>query len=137
MEYFVYIIINLLLFGVFVAVGKSIEYHPKKNFWRLYTPVIVAYTLILGIRYNRGADYKHYQDVFNWNLDADKKLFTFLNDLLKVIGIDDIGIFLYIRLSLFVCLVFLLRSIGILRNGFCRCFLQLISILTNGLLVKD
>lgn len=103
MEYLVYIIINLLLFWVFVVVGKSIEYHPKKNFWRLYTPVIVAYTLILGIRYNRGADYKHYQDVFNWNLDADKKLFTFLNDLLKVIGIDDIGIF-FVYSFIFICL---------------------------------
>lgn len=67
MEYLVYIIINLFLFWVFVAVGKSIEYHPKKKLGRLYTPVIVAYTLILGIKYNRGADYRHYQDVFNWN----------------------------------------------------------------------
>lgn len=93
MVYFVYVLINLFLLGIFVLVGRNISLNPRKKFWNLYAPAIWGYTLILGLRYNRGADYKHYQDVFHWDLDSDKKLFTFLNDILKAIGINDIGIF--------------------------------------------
>lgn len=123
MEYFVYVLINLLLFLVFVSVGKNIANNPKKSFWKLYSPAIIAYTLILGARYNRGADYRHYQDVFNWNLDADKRLFTFINDSLKLIGIDDIGIF-FVYSFVFIFLAgFLIKEYRVLAKWLLPMFL--------------
>ena len=93
MIYAVYVFLNIVLLVIFIITGKNIEQSPKKNFWNLYLPAIISYTLILGARWMRGVDYKHYQDIYNYGLGYEQKLFSLINAFLNILGVDDIGIF--------------------------------------------
>ena len=56
---FIYIFLNLLMLITFIIAGKGIS-KDKSHYWiYAFWPAIV-FTIVLGLRLNRGNDYVHY-----------------------------------------------------------------------------
>lgn len=83
---FVYDFLNLFLLWVMFYEGSLVS--RGKGYWRYCSWIIIAFTLIEGVRYGRGVDYMHYIDVYNYNLEDDQVLFTSLNNFLKYLGVS-------------------------------------------------
>ncbi|GAB4043921.1 hypothetical protein GCM10028810_08060 [Spirosoma litoris] len=80
-----------------MATGYYITTYTKSNpkyYWALSSFAIIAYSLIEGLRYNRGVDYMHYKKLFEhslnlnayWEEDTVEPLFQFINKSLNTIG---------------------------------------------------
>lgn len=63
---------RLFLLGIMVFCGWGISYKNKDNnyFWYYAIPIIIFYTLIQGLRFDRGADYPHYAQELQYDLYA-------------------------------------------------------------------
>jgi len=107
--YFVYLILNLILFLTFVACGCSIK-NKKDYFYYTFLPIIV-YTFVLGSRYMRGNDYNHYVDVYKYgfNDNHDTPFFTFLNELLSGLGVNAYEAFYFYSAIFIICSFLYLR----------------------------
>lgn len=55
---FIYIFLNLFMLIVFIVTGRLIS-KDKKNYWKYAKWPVITFTLILGLRLNRGHDYIH------------------------------------------------------------------------------
>ena len=91
---FVYIFLNLILLLFFVIAGFRISYD-KSNYWEYAFWPIVAFTLILGLRLDRGNDYIHYMQVYLYDLEKKQVLFTCFNHFLKSVGTGPHWIFIW------------------------------------------
>lgn len=90
---FDYVILNIFLTFVFAFAGYRIS---KGENPRLYIFLcVLVFTIVLGSRYLRGNDYERYQETFLHDDDPEEILFTFINQLLRGIGITKYT-FLYI-----------------------------------------
>ena len=71
----VYWTLRLLLLIILIYNGWNISYKDKNgdNYWANVFPSIFAYSLIQGLRWNRGADYPHYYHDLTGTLFADYK----------------------------------------------------------------
>ena len=69
---------------VFIAAGRFIS--NKKNYWKYAKWPVIAFTLILGLRLNRGHDYIHYMQVYLYDLEKEQVVFTTFNHFLKGLG---------------------------------------------------
>lgn len=83
---FTYDVINLLLLGMMIYVGKLVS--KGKSYWKPCAWIIIMFTFVEGARYGRGVDYLHYIDVYNYDLEKEQVLFTFINRVLKSLGIS-------------------------------------------------
>lgn len=63
----VYWLLRLLLIAILFYSGWNItkKYPKNKVFWRYCIPSIIAYSLIQGLRWNRGADYMSYYQILS------------------------------------------------------------------------
>lgn len=71
----VYWTLRLLLLIILINSGWHISYKDKDegNYWTNVFPSIIAYSLIQGLRWNRGADYPHYYQDLTGTLFTDYK----------------------------------------------------------------
>ena len=76
----VYWSLRLLLLAILINSGWNISYKDKdgSNFWTNALPSIIAYSLIQGLRWNRGADYPHYYQDLTGKLVTDYKESVYL-----------------------------------------------------------
>lgn len=102
MEHILFVVLNLITLFLFILVGNN--YRTSKNRFLTYLPAIISFSLLLGLRYNRGNDYMHYQDIYNEGMEYDQKLFSVFNDILHWLNVSDTGIFF------FYSLIFILSS---------------------------
>lgn len=103
METFVYISLNILLLITFYLVGKNISRTGIHHYFFKSLPVIVMFVLIQGARYNRGNDYKHYVDIYLFDLEEDQKVFTFFNDFLKSLAVDSHSFYFAYAFLFIIC----------------------------------
>lgn len=91
---FIYIFLNLVMLLVFIISGKCIH-KDKKHFWKYAIWPVIVFTLVLGLRLNRGNDYIHYMQVYLYDLVDDQVLFTAFNHFLKSLGTGPHWIFIW------------------------------------------
>ncbi len=91
---FIYIFLNVLALVIFMIAGRNISANGN-NYWRYARWCIVTFTLLLGLRVNRGNDYVHYMNVYIHDLERNDLLFTSINHVLKYIGVGEHWIFMY------------------------------------------
>ena len=104
----VYIIINILLFLVFCIAGLKIS--KGENYRGNAIFCVIVFTLALGLRFARGNDYLHYQDIYVHGYDeGDQLAFSFINESLKFVGVSKYGIFLFYSFIEIVCSLIFLR----------------------------
>ena len=77
----VYILIYLLLLAAFCIAGDNVS--RGDSYWKNALICCVLFILVVGTRYERGNDYKHYVDVYAKNLDLHQVLFQYLNTFLR------------------------------------------------------
>lgn len=89
----VYILSNILLLVVFIISGYKIS---KNGDFNVYAFIcIVIYSLILGLRYERGYDYMHYVDIYTNGYDeGEQKIFELINFILTQLGIGKYYIYI-------------------------------------------
>lgn len=88
----VYIFLNLILLFVFIIAGQNVSKGRK------YMPnamlCIIFYALIFGLRYARGDDYFHYQEIYLKGYDEGSQiLYVLINDTLNFLGVNEFGFF--------------------------------------------
>lgn len=89
---FVYIFLNLFLLLIFFIAGHNISKGGKYSLNSILC--IIVYSIILGLRYGRGDDYFHYQEIYLKGYDEESQIiFLLINDILKTVGINEYGFF--------------------------------------------
>ena len=115
LDYIYYVLINLTLLTIFIISGKNIS--DGKNYTINSMCCIIVYTLVLGLRYDRGLDYQHYADIYqNGYEEGVQVVFSLLNSFFKLLGIDKYHIFLiYSFIEILCAFIFLkkYKSMGI------------------------
>jgi len=101
MEHIIFLLLNFILIFVFIKVGKLFSY--KKNKFHVFLPCVISFTLILGARYLRGNDYRHYQDLYNHGMVYEQKLFSIINNILHIISVSDTEVFFVYAFIFIVC----------------------------------
>lgn len=107
----VYWILRFVLLGVLLFCGYGITYRNKDNlyFWNYAIFAIVVYSLIEGLRYDRGVDYAQYATELmgNWYIEGEREL---LYDLLVrcVVALEIPYWAVFIGFSCFIITSFIL-----------------------------
>lgn len=104
---FTYVFINLLLLGIFFLCGLNVS--RGGSYWKNAIICTVAFVFVLGSRYMRGNDYRHYIEIYNYGLDFEQKIFTWYNELLKSWGIKPYQIFYFYAIPFITCGMIFLR----------------------------
>lgn len=112
--------LRLLLLGVFIFCGWGISYKNKDNnyFWYYALFAIVAYSLIQGLRFDRGVDYyMYYEEILGkWDAkimlnEAREPLYALLLDIVHVFNIPFWCVFVFYSGLLITGFVMVLKSI--------------------------
>lgn len=119
---FIYIFLNLMMLAIFVFAGVSISYN-KSNYWEYAIWPVIAFTLVLGLRLNRGNDYVHYMHVYIYDLEKNQVFFTALNHMLKFIGTGPHWIFIWYSGAFILGAMFFLKTIRQYANWVLPLFL--------------
>ncbi len=90
---FPYIFVNIFLLLTMWYAGYKIS--RGHGYWFYAIVVIIAFTIVEGIRYGRGVDYMHYLQVIKYNLEETQVIFSFFNQMLKRIGIPTEYFFMF------------------------------------------
>lgn len=107
---FIYIFLNLFMLIVFIVTGRLIS-KDKKNYWKYAKWPVITFTLILGLRLNRGHDYIHYMEVYRYDLEKEQVLFTLFNHFLKSLDTGAHWIFIWYSGAFILGAMFFLKSI--------------------------
>lgn len=82
------------MLATFIVAGICVS-EDRRHYWKYAIWPVVAFTLVLGLRLNRGNDYIHYMQVYLYDLEDNQVLFTAFNHFLKVIGTGPHWIFIW------------------------------------------
>lgn len=82
------------MLAIFIISGKYISLD-NKHYWRYAIWPTIMFTLVLGLRLNRGNDYIHYMQVYLFDLEDKQVLFTSFNHFLKSLGTGPHWIFIW------------------------------------------
>lgn len=102
----VYIILRISLFFILLVTGYNLskrESVNSKNYWIIASISIIVYSLIEGLRYNRGSDYMHYKRLFEYSLklkaywDPEKiePLFQIINKFFRFLNFSYPSVFVF------------------------------------------
>ena len=104
MSNFDHIILFSLLFWLFFQVSKIPQAKLNRDYWKILGPLIVSYTLIIGLRYGWGNDWWGYR--FSYSIPALKREgergFAIINWLLQSSGAN------YMIATIVYAIIFLL-----------------------------
>lgn len=111
-----FIIIYLFLFLFFYLYGKKMDH--SKQYWLTAIPLIIIYSLIEGVRYNRGPDYLFYKFRFEnvATYDDPQIVFKWLNQLLTFLDFNYVGAYIIYSLIFIICAVFFIQKYEVGRN---------------------
>ena len=79
--------LRLFLVAIIVFCSWGITYKNRDNnyYWYYALPIIIFYTLIQGLRFDRGVDYPHYADELEYDIYAgDNITREFLYDIFVI-----------------------------------------------------
>lgn len=107
---FVYIFLNLVMLVVFMQAGRKIS-HSRLGYWKYAIWPVIVFTLMLGLRLNRGNDYVHYMQVYLYDLEDKQWLFTAFNHFLKSLGTGPHWIFIWYSGAFILGAMFFLKSL--------------------------
>lgn len=97
-----YTVVNLLLLAVSIVVGQGIQ-RKKGGYVANSLIFVLFYSIILGLRYNRGNDYIHYVEVFKFDLEDKQVVFTWFNDVLETFGVGPYYCFIFYAAVISIC----------------------------------
>lgn len=98
---FDYDCINLFLLWVMYYAGRNIS--RARSYWKYASLCAIVFIIVEGVRYARGVDYMHYVDIYNYDLEENQRLFTWINQRLKDIGIEAVNSFMFYAVPFILC----------------------------------
>ncbi len=110
------------MLATFIVAGICIS-EDRRHYWKYAIWPVIAFTLVLGLRLNRGNDYIHYMQVYLYDLEDDQVLFTAFNHFLKAIGTGPHWIFIWYSGAFVLGAMFFLRSLRQYANWIFPLFL--------------
>ncbi|NLD93695.1 MAG: EpsG family protein, partial [Fibrobacter sp.] len=114
-----FIFLRLMLVFIFILTGYFLSGEDgKKHYWLCSLPAIVAFSLIEGLRYDRGVDYFHYKKLFEnslnlsvyYDIDSIEPLFQIINKVIKILGLSYPVVFVFYSFILIFAGFFFLRQ---------------------------
>lgn len=125
-----YIIIYLFLFIFFYLYGGFVKSGDYVVYLKSLLPIIIAFTIVEGLRYNRGIDYESYAlhyDHPETIITTQDVGFDILNKTLQYFGFDSVGSFLVYAFIIIVSVSILLKTFPeIWKVGFVMMLIALI-----------
>lgn len=111
-----YIIIYLFLFLFFFLYGKRMD--NSKKYWLTAIPMIIIYSLIEGVRFDRGPDYLFYKYRFEnvATYDETQIVFKWLNQFLTFLDFNYVGAYMVYSLIFIVCAIFFIQQYDVGRK---------------------
>lgn len=110
----VYWMLKLIVFAIMLFCGWQITKLKAsgREFWYWSTPVIVAYSLFIGLRWNRGADYPHYYQDLTGKLfaDYDEPLYLWWIDFFKATELPFWIAFIFYSFLLILGVTFIIKK---------------------------
>ncbi len=98
---FIYTLLNILLLLVAIWVGDNVQ---KGGNYRVNASVFTfLYSLIVGLRFNRGNDYQHYIEVFQYDLEKTQIVYSWFIHILKYVGVGPHFSFIYYAAVFCIC----------------------------------
>jgi len=90
----------LIVTGYFISQKQSID---QRNYWILSILAMIIYSLIEGLRYNRGTDYTYYKEMYEYalnlksymDIDSVEPMIGFINKPFRYIGLSYPYIFVF------------------------------------------
>ena len=107
---------------IFFVAGFNIS-HDKSSYWKYAIWPVIAFTLILGLRLNRGNDYIHYMRVYLFDLEDKQVLFTLFNHFLKSLGTGPHWIFIWYSGAFVLGAMFFLKTLRVYASWIFPLFL--------------
>lgn len=96
-----FVLLNILLLYIFSKAGKNIS--NNGNYWRNANWCIVIFTFIQGCRFARGNDYFGYSQLFYNGIHEENPFFSYINNILKLIGINQYSCFIVYAFVFILC----------------------------------
>lgn len=104
----VYLTANIGLLICFIVSGYQISKGEKYLFYAVICTML--YTIILGLRFERGIDYNHYVELYTYGYDEGSQVFfVWINSFLKYLGVGKNSIFFFYSLIEISCALFFLK----------------------------
>lgn len=108
-----YILLKTSLFFILLITGYNLskqENLNSKRYWIIASISIIAYSLIEGLRYDRGIDYMNYKKIFEYSLNIQgneidgqiESLFLIFNKFFRFLGFSYPYIFVFYSLILII-----------------------------------
>lgn len=111
----VYWFVRIVLVTILWFCGWGISTHGKdeKNFWLWAWPAIISYSLVEGLRWNRGRDYYHYYQDLTGRLftDYSEPLYLLWIDVFKFSGLPYWVAFVFYSFLLILGVILILKKI--------------------------
>lgn len=95
-----FIVLYTYLFALFYAISRMQQAILDRKYWHVMVPVLLSFTLIIGLRYGWGNDYMSYKYRFEHSGQDEDPFFGSVNGLLGKMGFDYVGAFLTYALTL-------------------------------------
>lgn len=123
---FVYIFLNLLVFGIFCLAGYNISH--RGNYIKNSVVCVLSFALLQGLRYMRGNDYLRYIHTFLYDDDPEQRFFTLINQLLRSIGVGRYYYLIIYAAIFMICALYFLKSYRVYaKYSFPLCLIAYIS----------
>lgn len=89
-----FIILYTYLFALFYAISRMRQTYINQNYWKTLFPILLSFTLIIGLRYGWGNDYLAYKYRFEHPYQDEDRFFGSINGMLGKMGFNYVGAFL-------------------------------------------
>lgn len=117
-----YILLKISLFFILLITGYNLskrESINSKNYWIIASISIIVYSLIEGLRYNRGNDYMYYKSLFEyslnlqaylWNPGIIEPLFQIFNKFFRFLNFSYPAVFVFYSSILIIAGFFFMKE---------------------------
>lgn len=116
-----YIILNISLFITLIVTGYYISKYnnfDSKRYWIIASTSIIVYSIIEGLRYDRGTDYMQYKDLFEYSLNIQaiegfgqvEPLFIIFNKFFRFFNFSYPYIFIFYSLILIIAAYYFIKD---------------------------
>lgn len=95
-----FILLYIFLFALFYAISQIRQGFLDRNYWQVMLPILLSFTLVIGLRYGWGNDYMSYKYRFEHPYHDEDPFFGSINGLLGKMGFNYVGAFLTYALML-------------------------------------
>lgn len=110
MEIYVFNILRYILLILFIIVGYYQSIKSNKSYWKLATIPIIFYSLMEGLRWNRGKDYLNYYYLVVNDQTTGDLLFDFSGQIVSYLDLHFSFFFILQSFIVIYCLYYFLRD---------------------------